>query len=132
VTPGAIVVGAIAFGLNLEVYKEKSIYIWILLFGLFYIVGIGLQYAREHVSGLEFPPVTYHNNYRYLNLKNNPDIKGDSKPVDKNNLYEREFGCDDIFRNSKYYAEFRLPFIKKLNRLKNGLLKQNEKSKKDL
>lgn len=126
VTPGAIVVGALMFILSncwlrswyghpdfLLLINLIPIFGWILVFGFFYIVGIGLQYVRECIPSLKFPPLIYRSKYRDSNLKINPDEKNGSKPVDENNQFKREFGCDELFRNSKYYAEFRLPFMEK-------------------
>ena len=60
VTPGAIVVGASIIALSdlvmgskfglldfLLIFNHIPIFIWVLLFGLFYIIGLGLQYIRE-------------------------------------------------------------------------------------
>jgi hypothetical protein len=41
----------------------------------------------------------------------------DSVPVDEKTELTRQFVYDEHFRNSKYYAEFRLPFIKNVRNL---------------
>jgi len=130
VTPGAIVVGASIIALSdlvmgsnfrlldfLFIFNHIPIFIWILLFGLFYIIGLGLQYIREFFPCLKFPPIEYRNKYRdndkKIKIENN-----DSIPIDEKGQFKRNFGCDEHFRNSKYYAEFRLPFIEKTRSFK--------------
>jgi hypothetical protein len=125
VTPGAIGVGTFIYALSnfgigvryiqphfLVLINLIPIFGWILLFGLFYVVGIGLQLIREKIPGLEFPPIEYRNKYR----RNDEQIKkvnDDLTLVNGKEEFIRTFGCDELFRNSKYYAEFRLPFIRK-------------------
>jgi|WetSurMetagenome_2_1015567.scaffolds.fasta_scaffold05260_9 hypothetical protein len=125
VTPGAIVGGAFMialsyvgsgskFGLQnfLFMINHIPIFIWILLFGLFYIIGFGLQNIRELFPWLKFPSIEYRNSYRDNEMKIKIE-NNDSVPVDEMMQLIRTFGCKELFRNSKYYAEFRLPFIRK-------------------
>ena len=111
VTPGAIIIGTIAFGLNLETYMRDSIFIWILLFGVFYIIGIGLQFVREQIPQLKFPPEMYQNRFRDSNGEIIPDDNRNSDDKNKITPYEEKFGSDEKSRNAKYYQKFRLPFI---------------------
>jgi len=138
VMPGAIVFGALFFALfelengsrfgNLGFLfgvPHISIVFWILLFGLFYIIGLGLQvesqgislYTMEKFNHIDFmfPPKEYVNKFR--------DISGCVKKTncnklnvpDKNNERKIEFCFDEEFRNAKYYHSMRLPFLSHSN-----------------
>jgi hypothetical protein len=79
---------------------------------LFYIIGILLQSLGELSHCLKFPPKEYRSKYRDNSIQLKRNDNGDSIHVDDKTQLKRQFGCDELFRNSKYYAEFRLPFIK--------------------
>ena len=119
VTPGAIVVFSIAFMLSEsweQLFKNLCIipwFAWILFFGFFYLIGLSLQVVRELFPWLKFPPIVYRNKYRDTAMKLKRNTNGDSIPVDEKKEFTRQFVCDEHFRNSKWYAEFRLPFIRK-------------------
>jgi hypothetical protein len=115
VTPGAIVTGAFIFmmsgffstfipiqysdliplivsgGILWRIF-QMPIYVWILLFGLFYIIGIGVQHLGERTTLTQFPPKRYEN---------------------KNSEYSFGIGDKDKITDSQYYEKFRLPFIQK-------------------
>lgn len=128
VTPGAIVVFSLVFALWES--WEKIIYtlclipwpVWILIFGFFYLTGLTLQIIGESICCFKFPPKKYQNIYRDINKKINEDDNGNSIPVDKEKQYTKDFDFKEEFQNSKYYAEFRLPFIKK-----QKIIRQKEK-----
>jgi hypothetical protein len=138
VTPGAIVVGTFFFALSelgngtifgnsdfLFRVNHISIVFWILLFGLFYIIGLGMQNVSQRISlctmknfnhiDLIFPPKEYINKFR--------DNSGCAKEAncdklnvpDKKNEREIEFGFDEKLRNAKYYHCMRLPFLSHSN-----------------
>ena len=126
VTPGAIVIGTLAFSLTnvdintahgqvyiVNILSHIPIVIWILLFGVFYIVGLGLQILSQEIIYLDFmfPPEDYINKFR--------DISGSSKKTDCNKTDHPDnnpgkkitFGLDNKSRNAKYYHCMRLPFL---------------------
>jgi hypothetical protein len=138
VTPGAIVFLTFIFAVLkidistiwgqtyiVHILSQISIIIWILLFGLFYIVGLGLQIVNQRISlytmekinliDLIFPPKEYVNKFR--------DTSGCAKKAncdelnvpDKNNEKKIEFGFDEELRNAKYYYCMRLPFLSHSN-----------------
>jgi len=138
VTPGAIVVGSLFFSLFelgdgsrfgnpdfLFNVNHISFVFWIFLFGLFYIVGLGLQIVSQEISlytmkkfnqiDFIFPPKEYVNKFRdnsgcvkeaNSDKLNVPDINSEKKI---------EFGFDEEFRNAKYYHSMRLPFLSHSN-----------------
>jgi hypothetical protein len=138
VTPGAIVVGTFffalselengsRFGISYFLFRVNhiSIVFWILLFGFFYIIGLGLQNVSQRISlhtmdrfgciDLIFPPKEYVNKFRH-NSGCAKEANCDKLNVlDKNNGRKIEFGFDEKFRNAKYYNCMRLPFLSHSN-----------------
>jgi hypothetical protein len=132
VMPGAILTASLVLTLvNLDIntipglfYVVKiigvvSIVIWVLLFGLFYIIGYGLQCFSYLISlktngkiDFLFPPIKYENKFRNQSKISTAD---DRDRKDKSGSYSEKFGLDEKCRNAKYYHYMRLPFLSHSN-----------------
>jgi hypothetical protein len=136
VMPGAIVVGILILALsNIDfnssyglqyivlVINHIPIVFWILMFGVFYVVGLGLQVIGQTISSftmrkfgfldLIFPPREYINKFQNIfGCPKNTDIEKQNSF--SNNM--REMFCfNDESRNAKYYSMMRLPFLSRSN-----------------
>ncbi len=128
VTPGAIVILSSVFVLvNLDITTIQGqihgvmilanipIVFWILLFGLFYLTGFGLQCFSNRISLMSkgridflFPPLKYNNRFRHQS-KISKITKCDGK--DQSQSYCEYFCLEEKCRNAKYYYCMRLPFL---------------------
>jgi hypothetical protein len=132
VTPGAIVIGTMILALsNIDfnsryglqyfvlIINHIPIVFWILMFGIFYIVGVGLQVIGQTCSSfmmrkigfldLIFPPKEYLNKSR--NIFGCPKETDNEKQNSLTKNMKKFFCFEDECRNAKYYSLMRLPFL---------------------
>jgi hypothetical protein len=134
VTPGAIVILPSVFVLvNLDIttiqgqihivrtLADIPIAFWILLFGLFYLTGFGLQCFSHRISLMSkgridflFPPLKYNNRFRHQS-KISKITECDGK--DQGQSYCEYFCLEEKCRNAKYYHCMRLPFLSHSNEI---------------